>query len=105
MSLHRTAVGNIGSVRSRLIDEFTPTVALSDLQFRTRKRGQPTEVPQGTWKGSMVPKRRWILSVPGGCWGRTQFSVEQWGAAMADEVATGVWHVSPLPMGMERGGR
>ena len=41
-SLHRTAVGNI---ESRLIDEFTPAAASSDLQIRTRTGGQPTEVP------------------------------------------------------------
>ncbi|EJK67671.1 hypothetical protein THAOC_11267, partial [Thalassiosira oceanica] len=46
MSLHRTAVGNI---ESRLIDEFTPAAASSDLQIRTRTGGQPTvptEVPR-----------------------------------------------------------
>ena len=36
-----------------------------------------------------------------GCW-IAQISTEQWGAAMGDEVATGVHGVFPLPMGMER---
>ena len=41
-SLHRTAVGNI---ESRRIDASIPAVASSDMQIRTRSRGQPTEVP------------------------------------------------------------
>ncbi|EJK46848.1 hypothetical protein THAOC_34467, partial [Thalassiosira oceanica] len=39
-SLHPTAVGNI---ESRLIDEFTPAAASSDLQIRTWTGGQPTD--------------------------------------------------------------
>ncbi|EJK66496.1 hypothetical protein THAOC_12584, partial [Thalassiosira oceanica] len=31
--------------RSRLIDEFTPAAASSNVQIRTRTGGQPTEVP------------------------------------------------------------
>ena len=41
-TLHRTAVGNI---ESRRIDASIPAVVSSDMQIRTRSRGQPTEVP------------------------------------------------------------
>ncbi|EJK64647.1 hypothetical protein THAOC_14597 [Thalassiosira oceanica] len=35
----------VGNIENRLIDVFTPAVASSDLQIRTRTGGQPTEVP------------------------------------------------------------